>query len=43
MFRVITVASATRALTAGHWYLKDRKGAEMSAWPADLRVREFPG
>lgn len=23
--------------------LKDRKGGEMSEWPADLRVREFPG
>jgi hypothetical protein len=23
--------------------LKDRKGGDMKEWPADLRVREFPG
>lgn len=22
--------------------LKDRKGGDMSEWPADLRVRQFP-
>lgn len=24
-------------------YLKDKKGADMSEWPEDLRVRQFPG
>ena len=26
----------------GRAALKSRKGADMSEWPADLRVREFP-
>jgi protein gp37 len=24
------------------WHLRDRKGGDMSEWPADLRIREFP-
>lgn len=24
------------------WFLNDRKGSDMSEWPEDLRVREFP-
>lgn len=26
-----------------YWHLRNRKGADMSEWPADLRLRELPG
>lgn len=37
--RVVVDSSAFLPIGA----LKDRKGGDMSEWPADLRVRQFPG
>jgi protein gp37 len=31
-----------QALTSNHLSLKDRKGGDMSEWPEELRVRQFP-
>jgi hypothetical protein len=39
----VMAPDATDTLYAVPWHLKHPKGADPSEWPADLRVREWPG